>query len=518
MSSFSVFKKTFFFIFLSLSTLLNVGNLHAACPTITLTPGTLPDGITGATYSQTLTASGSTATPYTFSVSSGSLPPGLVLSVTSPTCKISGTPTAAGVYSFTIMVTDSTTPTPCTDSYPYTITVNCPEISISTLSPLPPATAGSPYSESISVSGGSTPYTFSVTSGSLPPGILLNPLTGVLSGTPTIAGTYSFVITVTDVNGCMASMTYSLSVNCFTITTTTLATGETNFPYTQTINVSGGVAPLKFSVTGGSLPPGLLLNAITGVISGTPSAAGVYNFNITATDSVGCTASMTYSLIVDCPTITFNTSSPLTSGQTGASYSQQISVSGDAAPYTFSVISGHLPPGLILNPLTGLISGVPTLAGTYQFTLQVTDSDGCSAAMNYLLLINCPSMSITPTTSSLAAGSVGTPYSPITITATGGVAPYTYAVTSGSLPPGLLLNPLTGVISGIPTLEGIYSFVVTATDSDGCTVAMTYTIIVNCPTMSITPSSSALPAGTVGTSYTPTTISALQGYYPIHIV
>ncbi len=257
------------------------------------------------------------------------------------------------------------------------------------------------------------PYTFSVATGMLPPGLVLNPSTGEISGIPVTAGTYEFVISVEDSDGCIAAMPYILIINCPDIsfeTSSPLQSGTAGSSYSRTIEISGGVMPYTFSVATGMLPPGLVLNPTTGEISGIPVTAGTYEFVISVEDSDGCIAAMPYILIINCPDISFETSSPLPSGTAGSSYSRTIEISGGVMPYTFSVATGMLPPGVVLNPTTGEISGIPTTAGTYEFVISVEDSDGCIAAMPYILIINCPDISF-ETSSPLDSGTAGSSYS-----------------------------------------------------------------------------------------------------------
>ena len=178
-----------------------------------------------------------------------------------------------------------------------------------------------------------------------------------------------------------------------------------------------------------------------------------------------------------CPLITVN---PVTlpNGEVGTPYNQIVSASGGTAPYTFSVSSGALPPGLTLNPASGAITGSPTIAGTFTFSITATDVNGCSGSRLYSITIataGCPIITLSPTT--LPPGTINTPYSQ-SVTATGGTAPYTYAVSSGALPAGLSLNPLTGLISGTPQLTGLFNFTIQATDSLGCIGARPYTITI----------------------------------------
>lgn len=176
-----------------------------------------------------------------------------------------------------------------------------------------------------------------------------------------------------------------------------------------------------------------------------------------------------------CPVITVNPAT-LPNGTVGTAYNQVVSGSGGTAPYAFFVSSGALPTGLILNSATGAITGNPTTAGTFDFTITATDANGCSGSRPYTINIasvQCPVITLSPTT--LPPGVVGTPYSQL-VTATGGTGPYTYVISSGALPAGLTLNPTTGLISGVPLSAGLFSFTLQATDSGGCVGARPYTL------------------------------------------
>jgi hypothetical protein len=382
----------------------------------------------------------------------------------------------------------------------------CPACTPITLSPatLPNGTIGAAYSQTITASGGTAPYTFSIIAGSLPPGLTLSS-SGLLTGTPTTAGSFTFTVRATDAAGCLGSRVYTIVINpaaCPTITLspTTIPAATAGVPYGPvTITASGGTAPYIFTITAGALPPGLTLSS-AGVISGTPTQSGSFTVTITATDAVGCFGSQIYSALVNCPTITIAPAT-IPNGTVGVAYGPvTITASGGTAPYTFSIISGALPPGLTLTA-AGILSGTPTTQGTFTFTVRATDATGCLGERLYTLIINvttCPTITVNPAT--LPAAVPGIAYSQ-TLTATGGTAPYTFAVTAGALPPGLTLSP-AGLLSGIPTRAGGYTFTVTATDSAGCLGTRVYTLAVNCPVITVNPAT--IPAPIAGIAYSQT--------------
>ncbi|MEK6303287.1 MAG: ice-binding family protein [Acidobacteriota bacterium] len=276
--------------------------------------------------------------------------------------------------------------------------IACPVITVNPAT-LPNGVVGTPYSQTVSAVGGTAPYTFAVSSGALPNGLTLNGTTGVISGTPTAAGTFNFTITATDTNGCPGSRPYSIAMagapGCpiITVNPATLPPGVIGTPYSQTVSAVGGTAPYTFTVSSGALPNGLTLNATTGVISGTPTTAGQSNFTITATDANGCPGSRPYSIVIPvvpgCPFITVNPAT-LPLAVLGIFYSQTISAVGGTPPYTFTVSSGALPPGLTLNATTGVISGTPTTAGQFSFTITATDANGCPGSRAYFLQLPAP--------------------------------------------------------------------------------------------------------------------------------
>jgi hypothetical protein len=269
-----------------------------------------------------------------------------------------------------------------------------------------------------------------------------------------------------------------------TYTTTSLPNGSNGVAYSQTIVTSGGVAPITYTVGTGSLPAGLKLNS-TGTVIGTPTSSGTSTFTINATDFG------TPPLTVPSPifTITINpppplsiTSTSMSNGITGTAYSSAIASSGGVPPLTWSVPPGTLPPGLELNTSSGLISGTPTTAGVYKFFPTVTDSAippqkfTSTTGVTISVITVAPLQSVTPP---LPPGDVATGYT-ASLVATGGVAPYTWSITSGQLPSGLKLNSASGTISGIPILSTTANFAVQVEDTNSTKSApQTLSIVIN---------------------------------------
>jgi hypothetical protein len=226
-----------------------------------------------------------------------------------------------------------------------------------------------------------------------------------------------------------------------------------------------------------------------GKLFGTPWEAGPVTFTVTARDTISeCADSRTYSWDVPCPVTAISTTS-FANGTVGIAYSDTMAPSGGTAPYSYTVVAGSLPPGLTFCP-GDMLCGTPTTAGSFGFTIRVTDAAGCFSDFPFCTLeinpVTCPSGTvITLSPATLPPGAIGVPYVQA-ITGIGGTPPYTFSVTSGTLPPGLSLGPLTGVISGIPTANGVFEFTITATDVNGCRGSRCYSIAagVGIPTLS----------------------------------
>lgn len=454
-------------------------------------PSTLPSGVVGTAYSQTLTASGGTQ-PLSWISTSGALPPGLGLSSTGV---IAGTPTTVGSYMFDVRVTDGNSQV-ATKTMTITVTLTgTSSLTITTTSPLPAAPLNQVYTQTLAGSGGTPPYIWTFSGGSIPPGLSMT-TSGILSGTPITAGTYNFTILLTDATGATAQGTFSLTVGSglFITTSSTLPGGTVGVSYAQAIAASGGTTPYIFSLQSGSLPSGLQLNT-SGIINGTPLAAGTSTFTVRVQDAVGASTTGNFTLTISSIGTGGIAISPTTlpGGSLGVFYSQTLTGSGGSAPYIFSLLSGTLPPGLTISS-GGVVSGTPTSSGTFPFNVRVTDSQGSTGTQLYTISIGA---SIQITTTTLPAGSVNTFYSQ-TLAATGGTSPYSWSINSGALPTGIFISTL-GIISGTPTSGGTYAFVVRVADATGASTTQSYTLIINGGIVITTPS--PLPDGSVGSTY-----------------
>ncbi len=278
--------------------------------------------------------------------------------------------------------------------------------------------------------------------------------------------TLSVTLTATSISNTHATATVSISVELPpSFTTLTLPGGTNGTAYSQQIQVANGVAPLMFSLAPGStLPGGLVLNA-SGLISGRPTgpapapAPNPTLFNVVVTDSANPPAvviSPQYSVAINpAPPLFVTQTSPMPPGTLHIAYDNIVATSGGVKPFTWSVLSGCLPPGLQLIPATGHVTGKPTSATACAFTPQVIDSSipaqVMSSAGPLTISVNAPP-ALSVVGGALPGGFVASPYS-ASIGITGGVPPYqNIVVTNGQLPSGLSLNPTTGVITGVPVI------------------------------------------------------------------
>ncbi|QXZ81773.1 putative Ig domain-containing protein (plasmid) [Rhizobium sp. L51/94] len=466
---------------------------------VTVGPALLPAATAGSAYSQTLSASGGTA-PYTFAVSAGTLPAGLSLS---PAGVLSGTPTASGSFNFTATATDSAG-SPTSGNRAYTLAVASPTITLPATT-LAGGTANQPYTAAINpATGGIAPYTYAISAGALPAGITVNSATSALSGTPTVTGSFSFTLTATDsTTGTpgQANQSYSLSIisPTLTITPSTLPAGAIGAAYSQTLGTSGGTTPYTYAISAGALPSGLNLTT-AGVLSGTPTTNGNFNFTITATDANNATGSASYSLAIGVQApIAGNVVATVSANSSANSITLNLS-GGSATSVAIATQASHgmataSGSSITYTPTTGYF-------GSDSFSYRATNATGTSSAATVTITVAAPTFTFSPAAGTLTAGTVNVTYSE-TLTASGGTAPYNYSVTTGALPTGLTLNSSTGTITGSPTTNGNYNFTITATDVNTVTGSATYAISVTTPsvTLALSPASGALAGAAVGTAY-----------------
>ena len=384
-------------------------------------------------------------------------------------------------------------------------------LAISTTS-LSSGIVGTPYSASLVATGGTSPYTWSITSGGLPAGLNLAAASGAITGTPTATGTFSFTVTVSDSSNPIQTQTSAESITVapvavlptqLSISTSSLASGVDGTAYTQTLVASGGTPGYRWSITSGSLPAGLSLAAGSGVISGTPTSSGTSTFTVSVSDSGNPVQTKTVTLsITIAPTQLSISTSTLASGTDGTAYTQTLVANGGTPNYTWSITSGSLPAGLSLAG-SGVISGTPTSSGTSTFTVSVSDRSNPVQTKTATLSITIASTQLSIISSALAAGRDGVAYS-ATLQANGGTPNYTWSITSGSLPAGLSLAAGSGAISGMPTASGTSTFTVSVSDHSNPMQTKTATLSITVEGPALTITSSTLAAATVGTAYTQT--------------
>jgi hypothetical protein len=284
-----------------------------------------------------------------------------------------------------------------------------------TTSSLPDGQVGVPYSAALQAAGGTAPYQWSVSGGALAPGLLLDPASGAISGTPDSDGDFDGVTFAVSDSGSpaqSASATLSLRVapGSLRVLTTTLAAGTVGTPYSATLSAAGGKQPYTWALTAGALPSGLALNGATGVISGTPAAPAAVQLTFQVSDSTNPTQSHSVSLALNISAgagaLQITTAS-LPAGQVGSAYSATLVASGGTAPYSWSLTGGTLPVGLTLNAATGVVSGTPSAsAAGVALTFTVTDANNLSNSATLPLTISAGGITITisPRTAALTVG------------------------------------------------------------------------------------------------------------------
>jgi large repetitive protein len=374
---------------------------------------------------------------------------------------------------------------------------------------MPGAVVGGDYYSYINASNNDAADRFSIVSGSLPPGLTMPAYLGVadtvIEGDATQAGTYTFVVQAADPNGGLSSnQAYSITaadLACPADSNGGTATGgvcvlpaaavgqQYAEPFAYASSTGG-----SFTVTG-TLPPGLSASGTT--VAGSPTQQGTFTFTVTESAQAGPPLQEAYSITVGPPLPLTETTAEPSAGTVGTAYTAGFTLSGGEAPYTWSQVSGQLPPGLALassgapGQTDNELTGTPTTAGTYVFTMQVTDTLGDTASGQVSITIDPrPPLKISePTVAAGPAGTVGTAYPGIGFAATGGQTPYTWTVATGQVPPGLAFHTPSSyqrhtfpgadiILTGTPTTAGTFTFTTKVTDSLGDTATQSLSITI----------------------------------------
>jgi hypothetical protein len=396
----------------------------------------------------------------------------------------------------------------------------------------PEGVVGQPYTHWFKGEGGcgpALPYQFRILGGSLPPGLSLAK-SGLVSGTPTEAGSWSFWVELSDEDPPSASWCrpaksereFTIRIvggsspppppAPLTITTSSAPTAAVGLAYSFGLTADGG-GTQTWAVVGGTFPPGLSLKT-SGTISGTPTAAGEFTFTVRVTD--GSRSSSKQLTITVLPPLTIVTSSA-PSGTVGAPYSLALAAEGGGAQ-SWSVAGGTLPPGLALSS-TGALSGTPTTAGEFTFTVRV--QDGMRAREKQLTIaVRTPVAIAAPR---VPKAEVGVALKPLKLVAAGGAGTYTWKLERGSAP-GLSFDPATAELTGTPTASGWFTLRLSAADSEGRSTTVDVVLTIS-PALAIR--TIQLRAARVGRFYSaalaarggvaPVTWKVVAGRFPVGI-
>lgn len=359
---------------------------------------TLPDAAIQSAYSADVTAVGGSGAGYNWTLESGTLPAGISLLSGTPAATLSGTPTTPGVSNFTLRVTDSDSNTA---TRALSLTVNG-ALSISVPTPVPEPVVGQPYSLTLTASGGTGGYNWSISQGSLPPGLSLSPAspaTAEISGTVSTGGEYMFTVRVEDSSLNTGVLGFHWQVSgSLAITTTTLPNGMVSTSYFANVLATNGAgAPHTWSVIAGTLPPGINLTwssvQAMASLSGVPTTTGTYNFTLQVQDSGSGSASQAFSVDITSGALQIVTTT-LPSGAPGVSYTATLEgAGGSGSGYLWDVFGGSLPSGLSValngTPTTS-ISGTPSSSGTYNFTIRLRDSASNAVTKNFSIDVYSP--------------------------------------------------------------------------------------------------------------------------------
>lgn len=253
------------------------------------------------------------------------------------------------------------------------------------------ASIGVPFRFQFSAFAGTAPYTWSVSGGTLPAGLALDPATGIVAGTPGSIGNTSFTIRLTDSAGRFAEKQIVINVTPaqLSVTTESLPAGSVGSNYSASVTAVGGRQPYLWTIAQNSLPPGLTLSSSSGTISGIPTTAGDFPFTVRVNDADSRAFNKPLSINVSIGTLRISDVAPVQITR-GAAFSLQMVASGGISPYLWSIVTGALPSGLGINGATGLISGTPVVSGSFTASIAVRDQNGQQATNSIQITVTEP--------------------------------------------------------------------------------------------------------------------------------
>jgi large repetitive protein len=352
---------------------------------------------------------------------------------------------------------------------------------------MPVGTVGVPYSKQFQGAGGcgpGLPYQYKILNGGLPPGLSLSK-SGLISGTPTQAGSWSFWVELSDEDPpsqawCLpgkAEREFTINIIAgLTITNSSTPPGTVGTAYSVDLNADGG-GTQSWSVVSGALPAGLSIDAGSGVISGTPSQAGSFAFSVRVSDGTRSNTKA-FTINVATPLTLAAPKVPLAEVGMATAFSLKLAAAGGNGTNTWT-IAGSLPQGVQFTPpvapaTEATIAGTPAAAGSFTVKVTVADSDGRTQSIDVPIEVASHVAVTTKRLPLLKAGRILS----AKLRTTGGAGTVTWKVTSGKFPHGIRLDRTTGTISGSAKRGGVYRFTVEAKDELGVTATQTLVLTV----------------------------------------